>query len=67
MINESISDREMHENWVRATAFEFAQQRNKYRPIEAIIDDAKKIEAYMLNRRPAKVMNLVVKNKSVKP
>lgn len=58
MTEKFLTDAQMHQNWIRVDAMNMALRRNRKAPIESSIEDAKKIEAYLLGRKKAAVLRI---------
>ena len=59
MSNEQpLSAREEYEAWLRRAALELAMKHRPYQSLESAIEDAKRIEGYLMRPEGCQVLNL---------
>lgn len=55
-----------HENWIRYNAVEVASKHNKFRPIDKVLLDAKKLTQFILDEPKCEIKSIKILDKDAK-
>lgn len=61
-LERDMDEETQHLNWIRHACLEQAVTMNKHRSVDQVIETAKKFEAYVLDKKPGQVIQMVEPN-----